>query len=152
VFPQCFKVYFPNCPPLSIFFLNSQMVLLGLSPAQILSQVYRRASQVSYSLAGGEDAAEDSPYVGINYATIKNIRKRLLARIRVDPNDVIATDEIIKALGGSILYHVPQEMQNETVSQHLQLAICTEFQRRMLKSFGSKLIFRQQQQNPRLAA
>jgi MULE transposase domain len=75
-------------------------------------------------------------------ALVENVRKRMLAKTRLDKNDVMAVEKLVKELGSDIvLYHHPQKSEGDIIIEHLRLAICTQVQRSMVKEFGKEMIF-----------
>jgi hypothetical protein len=75
-------------------------------------------------------------------AMVENVRKRMLAKTRLDKNDVMAVEKLVKELGTDIiLYHHPQQIDGDDIIEHLRLAICTRVQRSMIREFGKEMMF-----------
>jgi hypothetical protein len=115
---------------------------MGIYPRQILDRLQKAALADSGVVQGLEKQEICHPAMLLTSKAIKNLRKRMLAETRVDKNDAIAVDKICNTLGDSVvLYYKPQVVEEGEIKEHLRIAICTEVQRAMLRSFGSKLIF-----------
>ena len=118
---------------------------MGASATAALSQLQSEALR-ELENSGGKD--EDHPAFNIGLSAVQNVAKRVAAETRVAPNDVAAVELMAKEMGDTCLYYHPQDVEppavaggKPKVNQHLRLALCSPVQAKMLKAFGTKLIF-----------
>lgn len=97
---RCWILMPPRCFP------TLQMLGLGLTPAQILSQL-RRQAWIDQN-TGSDTCAAFNPVHFIDLDTVENVRKRFQAQRCLDRNEVAAVGKLAGQLGESCLYYHPQ--------------------------------------------
>lgn len=114
-----------------------------LSPKQVLTAVQQDA--ISQATLSG-DLPQDLtsvPGLCLSVRQIENIKARMLAEQRLDKNDMLAVEKIVKQIEAidGLLYYKPQVAYNKEIAEHLRIAICLPFQQKMLAAFGQAMIF-----------
>ena len=118
-----------------------QLIRNGLSNANIIKQLQRRALATESAREQLRNHTVCHPALLLTPEAVENVRKRFYSRERIDSNDKMAVKKLVDALGDDVQSYVEQKVEDGEITQHLQIIICTAVQRAMLREFGKKLIF-----------
>jgi len=96
------------------------------------------ADDGSSSGKGCDDSIKSSATPGrmVTLRDIENLRKKHCAQVRLDSNDALAVDKLIETLRSDDCI-----LDYSSDGDDYFIGISTPFQRRMLKTFGSELVF-----------